>query len=118
MMTEKNLNKQQFEKEGVEPISDKYKVEPLKDERYKKQPVQKATASKKAFVNDQIMDVPDVPEYPRSSQSENYRVDVISGMTGLPMVHIKQVGWVGPAPLQVLEIRLDELIELLSKIRK
>jgi hypothetical protein len=116
MMTEKKptVSKQ----EVTEPINDKYKVEPLKDERYKKAPVQKAEKSKKAFVNDQIVDVPDSPEYPRSAQSENYRVDVIAGMTGLPMVHIKQIGWVGPAPLQVLEVRLDELIELLSKVRK
>lgn len=81
-----------------------------------KAPVKTGTAQK-AVVNDQMTDVEVTERYPRNEQSENYRVDVVSPMTGVPMVRIAPVGWVGPAPLQIPEMRLDEVIELLSKVR-
>ena len=77
----------------------------------------KTGSTKKAMVNDQLVDVEVTERYPRSEQSENYRVDVVSPMTSIPMVRIAPVGWVGPAPLQIPESRLDEVIELLSKVR-
>lgn len=79
-------------------------------------PVKKGKVQK-AIVDDQVIDVEVTERYPRNAQSENYRVEVVSPMTGVPMVRIAPVGWVGPAPLQVPEVRLDELIELLTKVR-
>jgi hypothetical protein len=84
--------------------------------RKSKTPV-KTGKVEKAFVNDQLIDVEVTSRYPRNAQSANYNVEVISPMTSLPMVRISPVGWVGPAPLQIPETRLDELIELLSKVR-
>lgn len=84
----------------------------------KKSPVPVKTGkAEKVFVDDKMMDVEVTERYPRSHQSENYRVEVMSPMTGVPMVRIAPVGWVGPAPLQVPESRLDEVIELLTKVR-
>lgn len=101
------------EKETENP---KYKVEKVADKRYaNRKPV--TGKIEKAVVNDQLTDVEVTDRYPRSAQSENYRVDVVAPVTGVPMVQIKPVGWVGNAPLQVIEARLDELIELLSKVR-
>lgn len=85
-------------------------------ERKSKTPV-KTGKVEKAFVNEQLVDVEVTSRYPRNEQSENYRVEVISPMTTVPMVRIAPVGWVGPAPLQIPETRLDEMIELLSKVR-
>ena len=82
-----------------------------------KLPVQKAEKSKKVVVDDQIVDVAVTERYPRSEQSENYRIEVMSPMTGVPMARIAPVGWVGPAPLQIPESRIDELIQLLTKVR-
>jgi hypothetical protein len=82
-----------------------------------KLPVQPATKSKKAFVDDQVVDIAVTEKYPRSQQSENYRVEVLAPMTGVPMVRLAPVGWVGPAPLQIPEIRLDEVIQLLTSVR-
>lgn len=84
--------------------------------RKSKAPV-KSGDTKKAVVDDKMVDVEVTERYPRSEQSENYRVEVISPMTGVPMVRVAPVGWVGPAPLQIPEMRLDEVIELLSKVR-
>ena len=80
-------------------------------------PVQTATRSKKIAVDDQIVDVAVTERYPRSEQSANYRVEVIAPMTGVPMVRLAPVGWVGPAPLQVPESRIDEVIQLLTSVR-
>lgn len=80
-------------------------------------PVQPATKSKKVVVDDKVIDMAVMERYPRSEQSENYRVEVLAPMTGVPMVRLAPVGWVGPAPLQIPEIRIDELIQLLTKIR-
>jgi hypothetical protein len=80
-------------------------------------PVQTASKSKKVVINDQIVDVAVTERYPRSGQSENYRVEVLAPMTGVPMVRLAPVGWVGPAPLQIPEIRLDEVIQLLTSVR-
>ena len=80
-------------------------------------PVQKATKSKKISVDDQIVDVAVTERYPRNDQSTNYRVEVIAPMTGVPMVRLAPVGWVGPAPLQIPESRIDEVIQLLTAIR-
>ena len=84
--------------------------------RKSKTPV-KTGAVKKTVVDDKVVDVEVTERYPRSEQSENYRVEVVSPMTGVPMVRVAPVGWVGPAPLQIPEMRLDEVIELLSKVR-
>ena len=112
-MTEKNppISKQQHEP------NDKFKVEPIKDDRYKDQPIVKATKVKKAIVNDQLTDVIESERYPRGAQSANFRIDVVAPLTGIPMVEVKPFGWVGPAPLRFPESRLDEFVELLSKIR-
>lgn len=85
-------------------------------ERKSKVPV-KSGAVKKTVVDDKVVDVEVTSRYPRNEQSENYRVEVISPMTSVPMVRIAPVGWVGPAPLQIPESRLDEMIQLLSKVR-
>ena len=82
-----------------------------------KLPVQTASKSKKVVVDDKLVDVAVTERYPRSNQSENYRVEVLAPMTGVPMVRIAPVGWVGPAPLQVPEVRIDELIQLLTSVR-
>jgi hypothetical protein len=58
-----------------------------------------------------------VSRYPRSEQSEHYRAEVLAPMTGIPTVRLAPVGWVGPVPLQIPESRIDELIELLTRIR-
>lgn len=102
-------------KDPVETIK-RNKPEAVKDERYKDQPVKTGTV-KKAVVNDQLTDVVESDRYPRGRQSVNYRVDVVAPLTGIPMVEVKPMGWVGPAPLRVPESRLDELIELLSQVR-
>ena len=80
-------------------------------------PVQKAEKSKKVAIDDQIVDIAVTERYPRSQQSANYRVEVIAPMTGVPMVRLAPVGWVGPAPLQVPESRIDEVIQLLTSVR-
>lgn len=85
-------------------------------ERKSKTPVKTGTA-KKAAVDSQMVDLEVTARYPRSEQSQNYRVEVLSTMTGVPMARLAPVGWVGPAPLQIPESRIDEVIELLSKIR-
>lgn len=77
----------------------------------------KSGVAKKVVVDDQIVDVEVTQRYPRSDQSENYRVEVISPLTGIPQLRVAPVGWVGPAPLVVPESRIDELIELLTRIR-
>ena len=77
----------------------------------------KAGKPEKAFVDSAIIDVEVTERYPRSQQSENYRIEVLSPLTGVPMVRIAPVGWVGPVPLQIPETRLDELIEVLVKSR-
>ena len=77
----------------------------------------KTGKSVKASVDSQMVDLEVTARYPRSDQSTNYRVEVLSTMTGVPMVRLAPVGWVGPAPLQIPESRIDEVIELLSKIR-
>jgi hypothetical protein len=66
-----------------------------------------------------IHDIDEVPvsRYPRSDQTEHYRAEVLAPMTGIPTVRIAPVGWVGPVPLQIPESRIDELIELLKRIR-
>ena len=66
-----------------------------------------------------IHDIDEVPvsRYPRSDQSEHYRVEVLAPITGIPTVRIAPVGWVGLAPLTIPESRIDEMIELLKKIR-
>ena len=58
-----------------------------------------------------------VSRYPRSDQSEHYRVEVLAPITGVPTIKIAPVGWVGPAPLAIPESRVDEMIELLTRIR-
>jgi hypothetical protein len=77
----------------------------------------KAGKVEKVAVDSKLIDVEVTERYPRSEQSENYRVEVLSPLTGVPLVRIAPVGWVGPVPLQVPEARLDELIELLNKVR-
>lgn len=80
-------------------------------------PVQPAAKSKKVVVDDKVIDMAVTERYPRSNQSENYRVEVLAPMTGVPMVRLSPVGWVGPAPLQIPEVRLDEVIQLLTSMR-
>lgn len=77
----------------------------------------KTGKTQKAVVNNELTDVEVTERYPRTQQSENLRVTVLSPMTGVPMVQISPVGWVGAPPLSIPETRLDELIELLSKVR-
>ena len=72
---------------------------------------------KKVAVDSQLVDVVETSRYPRSEQSENYRVEVIAPLTGIPQARIAPVGWVGPAPLIIPESRIDELIQLLTKVR-
>lgn len=71
-----------------------------------------------------IHDIDEVPKdaapvsrYPRSDQTENYRGEVLATLTGVPMVKVAPVGWVGQAPLQIPESRIDEMIELLKRLR-
>jgi hypothetical protein len=85
-------------------------------ERKSKTPVKTGTPTK-ASVDSQIVDLEVTARYPRSDQSANYRVEVLSTMTGVPMVRLAPVGWVGPAPLQIPESRIDEVIQLLSAVR-
>ena len=82
-----------------------------------KTPVVKAEKSKKVSVDDALVDVQVTERYPRSAQSANYRAEVIAPMTGIPTVRLAPVGWVGPAPLQIPEARIDEVIQLLTEIR-
>lgn len=71
----------------------------------------------KTVLDDQVIDAVETERYPRSAQSENYRVEVIAPLTGIPTVRLAPVGWVGPAPLQIPESRIDEVIQLLTRIR-
>lgn len=71
----------------------------------------------KTVVNDQVIDQVENDRYPRDAQSENFTVRVVAPATGIPMVQIAPKGWVGPFPLSIPEVRLDELVELLAKIR-
>lgn len=82
-----------------------------------KPPVHGDVKTKKTFVDNQIVETVESPRYPRSEQSENYRVEVLAPLTGIPTVRISPVGWVGPAPLNIPESRIDEVIQLLTKIR-
>lgn len=82
-----------------------------------KPPVHGDVKTKKTVVDDQVIDEVQSERYPRNAQSENYRVEVIAALTGVPMVRLAPVGWVGPAPLQIPESRLDEVIQLLSGVR-
>lgn len=82
-----------------------------------KVPVHGDVKVKKVVVDDQIIDAVVTERYPRSDQSENYRVEVVAPLTGIPVLKLAPVGWVGPAPLTVPEGRIDELIQLLTKIR-
>lgn len=81
-------------------------------------PVPKKTGvPTKVAVDGQVVDVEVTARYPRHAQSENYRVEVISPMTSVPVVRVAPVGWVGAPPLTIPESRIDELIELLSGVR-
>jgi hypothetical protein len=82
-----------------------------------KVPVHGDVQTKKVSVNDQVVEIVESSRYPRNEQSENYRVQVIAPLTGIPMVHVAPVGWVGPAPFQFPEQRIDEVIQLLTKMR-
>jgi N-glycosylase/DNA lyase len=82
-----------------------------------KVPVHGDVKVKKVSVNDQLVDAVESSRYPRNEQSANYRVQVIAPLTGIPMVHVAPVGWVGPAPFQFPEQRIDEVIQLLTKMR-
>ena len=73
--------------------------------------------TKKVAIDSQIVEVVETPRYPRNHQTENYRVEIQAPLTGIPVARIAPVGWVGPAPLQVPESRIDELIQLLTAIR-
>jgi len=95
----------------------KYKVEPLEDTKYKSKPIAKATRTKRESVDGEIREVQVTERYPRFEQSANYKVEVIAPLTGIPTVRISPVGWVGAPPLQIPESRLDEFVELLSKVR-
>lgn len=66
-----------------------------------------------------IHDIDEVPvsRYPRSHQTTNYRGEVLATLTGVPTVKVAPVGWVGPAPLTIPESRIDEMIELLTRLR-
>lgn len=86
-------------------------------ERKVSTPVVKAEKSKKVVVNDELVDVQVTERYPRNDQSENYRAEVLAPMSGVPMLRLAPVGWVGPAPLQIPESRIDEVIQLLTKMR-
>lgn len=80
-------------------------------------PVHGDVEVKKVSVDDQVVDAVFSERYPRNKQSENYRVEVVAPLTGIPVVRIAPVNWVGPVPLQIPESRLDELIELLTAMR-
>jgi hypothetical protein len=82
-----------------------------------KVPVHGDVKVKKVAVNDQIVDVVETARYPRNDQSANYNIQVIAPLTGVPMVHVSPIGWVGPAPFQFPEYRIDEVIELITRIR-
>ena len=82
-----------------------------------KVPVHGDVKTKKVSVDSQIVEVVESSRYPRNEQSENYRVEVIAPLTGIPQARIAPVGWVGPAPLIVPESRIDELIQLLTSVR-
>lgn len=77
----------------------------------------KVGTTKKAVVNDAVIDVVENDRYPRHFVSDNYQVEVVSPLTGVPVVRISPRNWVGPVPLTVPEMRLDELLELLTKVR-
>lgn len=68
-------------------------------------------------IDDFQAEVVPVSQYPRSQQTENYRGEVVAPPTGIPLVRIAPVGWVGPVPLQIPESRIDEMIQLLSRLR-
>lgn len=82
-----------------------------------KVPVHGDVKTKKIAVDEQIVEVVESSRYPRNNQSENYRVEVLAPLTGIPQVRIAPVNWVGPAPLIIPESRLDELIQLLTSVR-
>lgn len=82
-----------------------------------KVPVHGDVKTKKIAVDEQIVEVVESERYPRNNQSENYRVEVLAPLTGIPQVRIAPVGWVGPAPLIIPESRLDEMIQLLTSVR-
>jgi hypothetical protein len=82
-----------------------------------KVPVHGDVKVKKVAVNDQVVDAVESTRYPRNDQSANYNIRVIAPLTGIPMVHVAPIGWVGPAPFQFPEQRIDEVIELLTKMR-
>jgi N-glycosylase/DNA lyase len=71
----------------------------------------------KVAVNDQVIDAVESERYPRNDQSAHYNIRVIAPLTGIPQVHIAPIGWVGPAPFQFPEQRIDEVIELITRIR-
>lgn len=58
-----------------------------------------------------------VERYPRFAQTANFRVEVVQPVTSGPQARIAPVGWVGPVPLTIPEDRIDELIEVLGKVR-
>lgn len=82
-----------------------------------KVPVYGDVKVKKVSINDQIVDAVETSRYPRHDQSQHYNIQVTAALTGMPMVHVSPVGWVGPAPFQFPEYRIDEVIELLTRIR-
>lgn len=92
-------------------------VESVKDDRYKGKPIVKTDKSKKVSVDGEIREVQVTERYPRFKQSAHYQVEVMAPMTGIPMVRISPVGWVGSPPLQIPESRLEEFIELLVGVR-
>lgn len=77
----------------------------------------KVGTTKKTVVNDALVDVVENERYPRHAVSENYQVEVTSPLTSVPIIRVSPRNWVGPVPLTLPEARLDELIELLTKVR-
>lgn len=78
----------------------------------------KAVKKNTTAVHDAVVEPVKVEErYPRFAQTENYRVEVVQPVTSGPQARISPVGWVGPVPLTIPESRIDELIEVLGKVR-
>ena len=104
-------------KEAPTPAITREEAKTFVQPKKAKPPVHGDVKTKKTVVDDQVIDAVESTRYPRTEQSENYRVEVIAPLTGIPMVRLAPVGWVGPAPLNIPESRIDEVIQLLTKIR-
>ena len=57
-------------------------------------------------------------ELPVAAHNESFYATLDNNANGIPTVSVLPKGWVGPAPLQIGEAELEDLIAVLTKLKR